>query len=209
MCDSANLCVNFQAKCAAHRAISSHDLGYKDPQILSTVHTGVRAQWGRGFFGVSFCQHFPKPHSHIPNTFNTSYASSLGPSVFDLEHILEQTEREQSTLYRSQWNFSKHMEIMDRCHWNIHMCCTHLQHSIWLKRLWCLKVVPALRDHSSMSRFMASDFAKRDENDWEGNGRRGTIGEVIRGLSLKSMVQMSVCVYLWYIALWTCHEQVK
>lgn len=72
MCDSANLCVNFQAKDTVHRGMSSHDLGYTDPQILSAVHTGVRAQWGEDSLVCYFAR---VSQSHIPN-FQTLFSTS-------------------------------------------------------------------------------------------------------------------------------------
>lgn len=72
MCDSANLRMNSQAKDTIHKGMSSRDLGYKDPEILAAVHTGVRTQWGED---SSVCYFANISQSYIPNfqtLFNTS-----------------------------------------------------------------------------------------------------------------------------------------
>lgn len=62
-CDSANLSVNSQAEGIPHRGKRSHDLGYKDPQLLTAVHTGVTAQWGEDSL---VCYSASIAQSHIP-----------------------------------------------------------------------------------------------------------------------------------------------
>lgn len=74
MCDSANLCVNSQAEGIphTHTGKSSHDLGYKDPQLLAAVHTGVTTQWGEDSL-VCYFASISQSHILKFQTLNTSF----------------------------------------------------------------------------------------------------------------------------------------
>lgn len=123
--------------------------------------------------------------------------SSLGEVPWFMNFMLNlfQAECEQSRWSRSKWDCSKHIELLDHCHWSIHMCSTHLQHNIWLKGLWCWKLVPALWGHSSNVTFHGVHtewFCKEpDENNGKGHGQTGHNG----GSNKRFVSKTSLCVY--------------
>lgn len=129
----------------------------------------------------------------VPQVFPycTETGGSVGPSVYELH-----AKCEHSRWSRSHLDCSQPMELLDGCLWSFHMCSTHLHHNIWLNGLLCLKLIPALRGHSSnvTSHGVHIEWSckEADEDNWRGHGQTGHNG----GSNKRFVYKTSQCVYM-------------